>query len=205
MAHENEIFDVIIIGCGPSGIAAGIEFEKINYLILEGRNRIGGRAFTDITTFGENIPVDIGAHYLCHHEKENFLHNCYIPSHKDLIESDYYDQTIMKIFDENGNIISDHLIDQSMKIVEDLLLFVKKYPNEKSDISILDLIYSQLENISDQQIKNLVQMFLSCTELHEPSDLNQLSTKSYEKGEGNVQPSDLSVNNGLGTLIKQIA
>ena len=46
-----KIFDVIIIGCGAAGIGAGIEFEKmkskVNYIILEGRNRIGGRAFTD--------------------------------------------------------------------------------------------------------------------------------------------------------------
>jgi monoamine oxidase len=209
MNVENEIYDVIIIGCGPSGIGAGIEFEKmesnLNILILEGRNRIGGRAFTDITRFGENIPVDIGAHYLCHHEKDNFLFNYYIPSDKDFIESDYYDKTIMKIFDENGNIICDDLINKSMKFVEDLLLFVKKYSNEKSDISILDLINSQLENISNEQMKNVVKMFLSCTELHEGSDLNQLSTKCYEKGEGNVQPSDLSINNGLGSLVKQIA
>jgi UDP-galactopyranose mutase len=121
MKADNEIYDVIIIGCGSSGIAAGIEFEKlksnINYLILEGRNRIGGRAFTDVETFGENIPIDLGAHYLCHHQQNNFLWNNYIKSDKDFIESDIYQKNIMKIFDQNGNIISDDLIDQSMKYV----------------------------------------------------------------------------------------
>jgi monoamine oxidase len=121
MNNENEVYDVIIIGCGSSGIGAGIEFEliksKLNYLILEGRNRIGGRTFTDIERFGENIPVDIGAHYLCHQQNDNFLWNNYIKSDKDFIESDIYQKNIMKIFDQNGNIISDDLIDQSMKYV----------------------------------------------------------------------------------------
>ncbi|CAF4532100.1 unnamed protein product [Rotaria sp. Silwood2] len=209
MTTINNIFDVIIVGCGPAGIGAGIEFERmksnINYLILESRNRIGGRAFTDITTFGENIPIDIGAHYICHHERENILRSYYIPSNEDFIESDNYDPSNMKIFDENGCIFSDEFINRAMKIVEDLLLIVKEYPNEKPDTSILDLINEQIKKISNQQIKRLVQMGLSYTELHEGSDLNQLSCKYYERGEGHLQQSDLSIANGLGSLVKEIA
>ncbi|CAF4790928.1 unnamed protein product, partial [Rotaria sp. Silwood2] len=206
---SNNIFDVIIVGCGPSGIGAGIEFEKmksnINYLILEARNRIGGRAFTDITTFGENIPIDIGAHYICHHDAENFLHSYYIPSNDDFIESDSYNTSNMKIFDENGNIISDNIINKAMKIVENLLLIVKEYPNEKSDISISDLIDDQLKRISNEQIRRVVQMGLSHTERHEGSDLNKLSCKYYGKGEGDHQEFYLSITNGLGSLVKNIA
>ncbi|CAF3740618.1 unnamed protein product [Rotaria sordida] len=209
MTTRNKIFDVIIVGCGPSGIGSGIEFEKlkpnIDYLILEARNRIGGRAFTDITAFGENIPIDIGAHYLCHHEQENFLRSYYLPSNDDFIESDTYNVSNMKIFDENGHIISDDFINRAMKIVEDLLLIVKTYPNEKSDISILDLIDNQLKNVANEQIKRLVQIGLSYTELHEGSDLNELSCKYYGRGEGDLQQSDLSITNGLGSLVKHIA
>ncbi|CAF2975572.1 unnamed protein product [Rotaria sp. Silwood2] len=209
MTTNSHLFDVIIIGCGPAGIAAGIVFEKmksnIDYLILEARNRIGGRAFTDITTFGENIPIDIGAHYICHHEPENFLRSYYIPSNEDFIESDIYNSLTMKIFDEYGNIISDEFINKAMKIIEDLLLIVKEYPIDKSDISILDLINEPLKQISNQQLKHLVQMGLSYTELHEGSDLNELSCKYYGKGEGYLQSYDLSINNGLGSLVKEIA
>jgi monoamine oxidase len=203
------IFDAIIVGCGPSGIGAGIEFEKmnsnINYLILEARNRIGGRAFTDITTFGENIPLDIGAHYLCHHEEKNFLHNYYIPSDNDFIESDRYDKLTMKIVNANGNLICEDLINKAMKYVEDLLLIVKEYSNETSDVSIFDLINDQVENISDEEMKSLVKLCLSYTERHEGSDLNELSSKHYGKGEGDLIESDLSIHNGLGSLVKDIA
>ncbi|CAF3866188.1 unnamed protein product, partial [Rotaria sp. Silwood1] len=169
------------------------------------RDRIGGRAFTDITTFGENIPIDIGAHYICHHESDNFLRSYYISSNEDFIESDIYNPLTMKIFDEYGNIISDEFINKAMKIIEDLLLIVKEYSIDKSDISILDLINEPLKQISNQQLKHLVQMGLSYTELHEGSDLNELSCKYYGKGEGYLQSYDLSINNGLGLLVKEIA
>ena len=211
MVEEKEIYDVIIIGCGPSGIGAGIEFEQsqsnTKYLILEARDRIGGRAFTDKKTFGENVPVDLGAHYLCHHQEETFFSKYYNISDGDFIESDCYDPTIMKIFNEDGSIISDQLIDESMKIVENLFSIVKQHSSDDDDddIPILDVIQPKLEDVPDKDIRRLVQLFLSYTELHEGSDLNRLSSKFYEKGEAGLEPSDLSLSNGFGSLVEDIA
>jgi monoamine oxidase len=200
------IYDVIIIGCGASGIGAGIEFNKLksklNVLILEGRDRIGGRTFTDKTRFGENVPIDIGGHYLCHGKENNLLFKYYIPSDKDFVESDIYDKSNMKIFDKNGNIICDDLIFEATKLVENLFEIVKEYSN--NDLSILDLIKDHLDKISDNDLKDLVKMFLSYTELHEGSDLNVLSSKCYLEGEGGSEQFDLSLWNGLGSLMNDI-
>lgn len=208
--EEEEIFDVIIIGCGASGIGAAMEFEQsqssIKYLILEARERIAGRAFTDKKTFGENIPVDLGAHYLCHQQEKSFFSKYYNASIEDFIESDCYDPTMMKIFNENGLIISDQLIDQSMNIVEHLFSIVKEHSSdEDDDTSILDVIQPKLEEISDEDTRYLVQLFLSYTELHEGSDLNRLSRKYFQKGEAGFQPSDLSLSKGFGSLVEEIA
>ncbi|UJR11102.1 hypothetical protein I4U23_015284 [Adineta vaga] len=204
-----DVYDVIIVGCGSAGIGAGIEFENIQsdikYLILEARNRTGGRAYTDITTFGKDIPLDHGAHYLCHHEETNFLRRFYVPFERDYIESDSYDKSTMKIVDQNGNIIEDDLIEKATKYVEDLLLTTREYSNGTSDISVFDLVNSRLETISDQQLKSLAKMCLSYIECHEGSDLNQLSSKFYGKGEGDVIESDLAITNGLGSLVQNIA
>ena len=137
-----DIYDVIIIGCGSAGIGAGIEFEKmtsksINYLILEARNRIGGRAYTDTTTFGKNIPLDHGAHYICHHEENNFLRQFYVPSEKDFVESDSYDNSTMVIYDQHGTVIEDELINKATKYAHDLLSATAGYPDETSDMSYL--------------------------------------------------------------------
>jgi monoamine oxidase len=56
--------DVAIIGAGAAGIAAArrIAASKARLAVLEGSDRIGGRCFTDMTTFG--MPYDRGAHWI---------------------------------------------------------------------------------------------------------------------------------------------
>ncbi len=56
--------DVVIVGAGAAGIAAAHSLLKHNrkVAILESRGRVGGRVYTDTSTF--NAPYDIGAHWL---------------------------------------------------------------------------------------------------------------------------------------------
>ncbi|CXI17529.1 lysine-specific histone demethylase 1, putative [Plasmodium berghei] len=71
--NENLYVDVLIIGGGISGLAASYYLKKCNakFLCIEGRNRIGGRAFTtqlpkrivNNKVLPETI-VDLGANYL---------------------------------------------------------------------------------------------------------------------------------------------
>lgn len=55
--------DVVVIGAGAAGISAAKELRKLgrSFVVLEARDRIGGRAFTD-TSLG--IPYDAGAQYI---------------------------------------------------------------------------------------------------------------------------------------------
>jgi monoamine oxidase len=61
---SGEDVDVIVIGAGAAGIAAArkLKAERLRVLVLEARERIGGRCVTDTTTFG--IPFDRGAHWI---------------------------------------------------------------------------------------------------------------------------------------------
>jgi monoamine oxidase len=63
-------YDAIIIGAGAAGLAAARRLLQAGrrVLVLEGRDRIGGRAFTDTLTFGR--PFDQGCHWL-HSPGEN--------------------------------------------------------------------------------------------------------------------------------------
>jgi monoamine oxidase len=56
--------DVVIIGAGVAGLAAARSLMAAhkNVLVLEARDRIGGRAVTDGTTFG--FPFDLGAQWI---------------------------------------------------------------------------------------------------------------------------------------------
>jgi monoamine oxidase len=55
-------YDVIIVGAGAAGIAAAERLVRAgrHIVVLEGRDRIGGRAFTDYT-LGRNYPLELGA------------------------------------------------------------------------------------------------------------------------------------------------
>ena len=205
------VFDVIIVGCGAAGIGAAIELKRlnpsVNYLILEGRDRVGGRAWTDRTTFGEEIPVDLGAHYLCHHGNErNSLLQFYRTSTKDRIEFDFpAERSEMAIFDgEDGTKIDDQLIEESQQLFEKIEKKVKAF-NEKEDQSISQWIEKDLEEIQDDRLRQLVRLHWTFIEVHEGSDLSQLSSRSFQQGEGDLQELDLSLHQGFGSLIEQLA
>jgi monoamine oxidase len=56
-------FDVVIVGAGAAGLGAALTLSKggARVIVLEARNRVGGRAYCDNTTFP--IPVDLGAQW----------------------------------------------------------------------------------------------------------------------------------------------
>src|SRR5437868_5278469 len=69
----NASWDVVIIGAGVSGLAAASELRKsgLSVLILEARNRVGGRAWTrhepDLSA-----PIELGAEFIHGRAPETF-------------------------------------------------------------------------------------------------------------------------------------
>lgn len=61
--RRNIDYDVIVIGAGFAGVTAARELQKSGFstLVVEGRNRLGGRTFT--TTFN-NKPTDVGGTWI---------------------------------------------------------------------------------------------------------------------------------------------
>ena len=57
-------YDVIIVGAGAAGIAAGLELAErgVSFVLLEAASRVGGRAYTDRTSLP--TPWDQGCHWL---------------------------------------------------------------------------------------------------------------------------------------------
>jgi monoamine oxidase len=59
---DPNLYDVIVVGGGVSGLSAMSALAKgakINTLLLEGGNRLGGRAYT--IPFGTNEHIELGA------------------------------------------------------------------------------------------------------------------------------------------------
>jgi len=59
-SQSNNTTTVLIIGAGPAGIGAAVTLHQhqIPFLILEARNRIGGRVHCEIV---DGIAIDVGA------------------------------------------------------------------------------------------------------------------------------------------------
>ncbi len=64
MVELNTDFDVVIIGAGAAGVAAAhrLSRENLKVIVLEARDRLGGRAWTVPTALGK--PADLGCEWL---------------------------------------------------------------------------------------------------------------------------------------------
>lgn len=74
MPTEIQFYDAIVIGAGIAGLGAGRTlFESnMNFIILEGSDRVGGRVNTiEMSSNGSTIKIDTGAQWL--HGKDNEL------------------------------------------------------------------------------------------------------------------------------------
>jgi monoamine oxidase len=65
--------DVIVVGAGSAGISAARELiaRGLQVQVIEADGRIGGRVFSETTTFG--VPYDVGAHWLHYREANPFV------------------------------------------------------------------------------------------------------------------------------------
>lgn len=56
----NDQYEVIVIGGGASGIGAAVTLQQHNipYIVLEGRDRIGGRVYSESI---DGVEMDLGA------------------------------------------------------------------------------------------------------------------------------------------------
>ena len=64
MSISGSTYDVAVIGAGSAGLAAADTAAKagLNVVLIEAAHRIGGRAYTDTTSF--SFPFDLGCHWM---------------------------------------------------------------------------------------------------------------------------------------------
>ncbi|CAF1121666.1 unnamed protein product [Adineta steineri] len=201
-------FDVVIVGAGAAGIAAAIELQKTNlsFIVLEARNYIGGRAFTDRETF-ISTPVDLGASWIHSFGSRNPLYDYYQRLGKD-DQFDYDDEDgDALIIDYNGRPLLPHARQRAKLVLSRLYDRLDEFAvnNRNSDDQnieqVIQTVYEQLIE-SDEQVKRIVDLSLSGMEQYEGSNLNNLSAKCWETG--GAPGGDRWVSCGYGTLLQRI-
>jgi monoamine oxidase len=202
------VYDVIIVGCGPAGIAAAIDFQRtsnVNYVILEARDRIGGRAVTDTSTFGAHIPVDLGAQWIHHYRPENPLYD--YEQADDKHERNYrfiFSTNTTSIFDIDGQPFTNESIEQAERIVDELCQDIRTLSHQATDRSMFDMIETTLikYGTTHPKMKRLIELYFSFIEQYEAANLDQLSAKSYLKSDDNMMENNLALPDGFGTFVK---
>ncbi|CAF1462282.1 unnamed protein product, partial [Rotaria sordida] len=198
--------DVVIVGAGAAGVAAAIELQSTNlsFLVLEARNRIGGRAYTDQETF-PSIPIDLGASWIHSYGPENVLYDYHESFNVD--EKKYSTGKYGICFDYDGQHFTSETIFHARIICEKIFQHLELYTYNKKDyedLSIEQVIKSEYDRlVTDGPIKRFVDLMLSGEEQYEGSNLIDLSAKSHGLGSGSGN--DQWVSFGYGNLLERIA
>ena len=187
--------DVIVIGAGISGIISAFDLTQkgLNVIILEGRNRIGGRIWTDKSL---NLPIDLGASWI-HGKKANPITKLAKNFDIKTLSFDYEDSLIYnwdgkKVDEDDANYYED-LFYQLYKEIESLRR-ERNFQNQ-DDISLQQAINKILEgeNLDKEETKILDFLLNTYIEHEYAGALDKLSLyywdqSKYFKGEDLIFP-----------------
>jgi monoamine oxidase len=121
---EDKCYDVVVIGAGVAGLAAGEGLRKelpgLSLVVLEARDRIGGRTWTQEF---DSVSLDMGATWI-HGGKNNPIAKMANRSRIKLMADKDDDFVLM---DEGGNEISDSLLDKKEREFGKMIRRAKSY------------------------------------------------------------------------------
>nr|XP_009588592.1 polyamine oxidase 2-like [Nicotiana tomentosiformis] len=185
---------VIVIGGGMAGLAAArtLHDESFQVVVLESRDRIGGRVHTDYS-FG--FPVDLGASWLHGVCKENplapLIGKLGLPLYRTSGDNSVlYDHDLESygLFDMDGNQVCQELVAKVGETFESILKETDQIRQESSeDMSISRAISMVFERRPDLRLSGLahkvLQWYLCRMEGWFAADADTISLKCWDQEE----------------------
>jgi monoamine oxidase len=186
---------VIVIGAGISGLAAAKSLQEAGYevVILEARNRIGGRIFTSRDA---GFTTDLGASWIHGAGRKNPLKKIANDLKLNLFETN---DDLLQVFDEEGKLIPTSQIDDAYAPYEALLK--KVIANGNSSKSMLEVIKS----IDPQALQNPLIMWqlTAYMEFEMGGDIEQISSTEWDADEAFNGP-EMLLPNGYDAIVKHL-
>ncbi|KAJ8681711.1 hypothetical protein QAD02_017503 [Eretmocerus hayati] len=196
---------IIIIGAGPSGIAAAaklIENGYKNVTILEAEDRIGGRVYT--TELG-NFSIDLGGQWV--HGEQNVVFDIAYPlgvlDKSDKPEIEFRQEYV----DSQGEFLDSELVANLLEFYDKFVdegVYKNHTPHESIGAFITRKFNDEFKNeskLTEDSEKYLLNFELAITSLDPAESWNDVSASSYGYEEG---PGDLVVNwkhRGYSTIL----
>ena len=183
-------YDIAIIGAGAAGLAAGLNLKSSGrrFIVLEARDRIGGRAFTDTKTLG--LPFDCGAHWL-HAAAQNPFTG--IARRLGFRFNDRISWADSAMYAGGGPVTPD-IEDEANAYIERVLNRISEAGAEGRDVA-----YSEFLDPGNRW-NPLVRLLIGQITSHDPRDCSTLDSARYEDEGG-----DFPVEDGYGALVARHA
>jgi monoamine oxidase len=176
--------EVLVIGAGMAGLAAATALQKAGYtvIVLEARDRIGGRVWTDRTW--PDTPLDMGASWI-HGINGNPIAEIAEAEKIATLPTDYEN---VWLYNTEGRLLEDDEHDNAAQAAEAFFEQALEEADERydADVSIqqaLDDLLATQPLSPDQQ--RMLNYFVNATIEHEfAADVADLSLYQWDEGEG---------------------
>lgn len=184
LIFAEETYDVIVIGAGIAGLAAANQLQQKHFhvLVLEARNRVGGRIWTD---YSNGEVIELGAHWIQGIDKNPIAKL----ANKLKIEVMTTDFNKAVVYHSDGTLLNQ----QELQTLEKLQNKFNEYINYNQDeleenisLGALAKIFKQRENLSLQNQKNFDFIIGNVIELEYAADLKDLSALYFNQDENTV-------------------
>lgn len=194
--------EVIVIGAGMAGLAAARQLVDWDYdvILLEARDRIGGRTWTD-TSLG--LPLDLGASWI-HGVKKNPMSALADQVNAPRVATDYDSITRYKADGSEVSVQEDADIDA---LFEQFYAQVAEWQEETdNDASLQEALNQFISNkrFSREGMMNLLYAINTELEHEYGGDIRDLSLWEFDQ-EGEFKGEDVIFPNGYGQLVQSLA
>ncbi|NMF56481.1 flavin monoamine oxidase family protein [Pseudanabaena yagii] len=175
---------IIVIGAGIAGIAAAKKLQSQGYrvIILEGRDRIGGRMWTDDSL---GVPLDLGAAWI-HTVDDNPISPLVKQFGIQTVVSDIQSQWNYKGINQLLNESEEQDISRALRVFKNRVNKLKKAPSSSRQTTLAEIAQQIIESeeITGITLKGFRAALSSAIETEVGDDLANLGVKGFDEDSG---------------------